>query len=222
MEAQLPRFFEFATLCAAVYLVGYCYRSVSWPKSILKTASVATLAVVALFAHTPIWLPLALIACAVGDFYLSRNNASSFLSGVGAFAVGHLFYIILFLTDPLAKVSRISEAPQVATLSILVFISLIMFIWVWYRAGDLRYAVAGYIFIITSMGIAAASLPWQANYNSVLLGILFFILSDLILSAELFLLSEDGSLRKIAPFIVWTFYWLAQVLITAGFVLRAL
>jgi uncharacterized membrane protein YhhN len=102
----------------------------------------------------------------------------------------------------------------------LLFMSVIMMIWLWYRAGDLRYAVAGYIVIITTMGVAAASLPWQENYNTVILGVMFFILSDLVLSAELFILSKEGSLRKFTPFIVWSFYWLAQMLITAGFVFR--
>lgn len=220
MEFYLPRLFEAAALCAALYFVGFCYRSASLPKTILKTASIAILAVIALLSGAPIWLSLALLACAIGDYYLSLDDGAAFLKGIGAFAIGHLFYIILFITDPLSDLSRISNTPQTAALSILVFMSVIMLIWLWYRAGDLRYAVAGYIAIITTMGIMVASLPWQENYNTVILGVMFFILSDLVLSAELFILSNEGSLRKFTPFIVWSLYWFAQMLITAGFVLR--
>lgn len=220
METYLPRLVEAAALCAVLYLLGFCYRSASWPKTGLKTASVAILGIGALFAHAPLWLVLALFSCAIGDFYLSRDSASEFLKGVGAFAVGHVFLIVLFLTDPLSDLSRILNGPQVAILSVLGLMSLIMGFWLWFVAGELRHAVVGYIVIITSMGVAAATLPWENQHGSILLGVMFFILSDLALSAELFILSDKGSARKLSPFIVWIFYWLAQLLITAGFVLN--
>ena len=74
--------------------------------------------------------------------------------------------------------------------------------------------------IIAMMGVASATLPWQVYYNTMLLGVMFFILSDLILSMELFLFPKMSWMHKTAPFAVWMFYWLAQVLITAGLVLR--
>ncbi len=98
--------------------------------------------------------------------------------------------------------------------------SLIMMGILWFYAGKLRHAVLGYVTIITAMGIAAATLPWQTNYDIVMLGVMFFILSDLILSMQLFLMTKGAWTIKTAPFLVWTFYWLAQMLITAGFVLR--
>lgn len=219
METTIARFFELGGLCAALYLFGFCYRGVSWPKTILKTTSVVALAVVAIVAQAPYWLPLALVVCAAGDYFLSRGSETDFIKGVGAFAIGHVFYIALFLTDPMSSVARISNNAQVATLSALITIAVIMLIWLWFRAGDLRYAVVGYIVIITAMGISAASLPWQDHYGSILLGVMFFIISDLTLSAELLIFEDGGKAQKRAPFIVWTFYWLAQLLITAGFVL---
>jgi uncharacterized membrane protein YhhN len=222
LEYLIARLFEVAALCAALYFVGFCYRSASIPKSVLKTLSVAVLAVAAAFAGAPIWLPLALAACATGDYYLSRTGEDAFLKGVGAFAIGHLLFMILFIADPRAELSRIFEAPRVAALSILIFMSVIILIWLWMKAGALRYAVAGYILIITLMGIAAATLPWQQYYSIVLLGVMFFILSDMILSMELFLLPESGWMRTIAPFAVWLFYWSAQLSITAGWVLRGM
>lgn len=192
----------------------------SLPRTILKTASVAILAVISILSGAPIWLSLALFACALGDYYISLADETAFLKGVSAFAIGHLFYIILFITDPLSNLSQITDPPQMAMLSLLIFVSVIMLIWVWQGAGELRYAIAGYTVIITVMGIMAASLPWQENYNTVILGVILFILSDLVLSAELFILSKEGGPRIFTPMIVWAFYWFAQILITAGFVLR--
>ena len=220
MDSLIPRFFELSTLCAVIYLLGFCYRAASTPKTALKTLSIGALAVISLIAGTPIWLTLALVACAMGDYFLSRDGAADFIKGVGAFAVGHLFYIILFLTDPLSDTSLITINSRVAILSVLIFMSLLMMGILWFYAGKLRQAVLGYITIITAMGIAAATLPWQANYDIVMLGVMFFILSDLILSMQLFLMTKGAWTIKTAPFLVWIFYWLAQVLITAGFILR--
>ena len=220
MESYLPRLFEISALCAVIYMVGYCYRSVSWSKTVFKTVSISALALAAVLAHSSIWLPLALAACAIGDYYLSRDGAAEFLKGVGAFGLGHIFYILLFLTDPLSDIGRLSLNARIATLSALAIVSFIMLLLLWFYAGKLRIAVAGYIVIIMMMGIASATLPWQDYYNTILLGVMFFILSDIILSMELFLFPKTSWMHNTAPFAVWMFYWLAQVLITAGLVLR--
>jgi uncharacterized membrane protein YhhN len=222
VDTYLPRLFEVSALCAVIYLVGYCYRSASWSKTVFKTVSISALALAAVLANSSIWLPLALAACAMGDYYLSREGAAEFLKGVGAFAVGHIFYILLFLTDPLSDIGRLSLNARIATLSALAIISFIMLLILWFYAGKLRLAVAGYIVIVTMMGVASATLPWQAYYNTMLLGVMFFILSDLILSLELFMFPKMSWMFKTAPFAVWMFYWLAQVLITAGLLLRGI
>lgn len=220
MDSLIPRFFEFGALCAVIYLLGFCYRAASTPKTALKTLSIGALVITSLIAGAPLWLTLALAACALGDYFLSRDGAADFIKGVGAFAVGHLFYIILFLTDPLSDTSLITTNSRVATLSVLIVMSLLMMGILWFYAGKLRQAVLGYITIITAMGIAAATLPWQAHYDVVMLGVVFFILSDLILSMQLFLMTKGAWPSKAAPFLVWSFYWPAQMLITAGLVLR--
>lgn len=220
MEHLIPRFFEFGALCAIIYLLGFCYRAASVSKTVFKTLSIGALVIASLIANTPLWLTLALAACAIGDYYLSREGAADFVKGVGAFAVGHLFYIVLFLNDPLSDPGLITTNSRIATLSILTFLSALMMGILWFYAGALRQAVLGYIVIITGMGIAAATLPWQPYYDMALLGVMFFILSDLILSMELFLMSKTAWTGKLAPFLVWSLYWLAQILITAGFILR--
>lgn len=222
MDTLLPRFFEFGAVCAFIYLLGYCYRGPSRAKTGFKVFSIGALVLVSIAASTPLWLTLALAACAIGDYYLSRDGAAAFVKGVAAFAVGHLFYIALFLTDPLSDISLIITNSRIATLTFLAIMSIIMMSILWFYAGKLRYAVLGYIGVITSMGIAAATLPWMPNYNIVMLGVAFFILSDLILSMEMFLLSKQGWVGKLAPFLVWAFYWLAQFSITAGLVLRGM
>ncbi len=220
MEQLIPRFFELSAFCAIIYLLGFCYRGPSRLKTGFKVFSIGGLVLVSIIANAPFWLTLALAACAIGDYYLSRDGATAFIKGVGAFAIGHLFYIALFLTDPLSEPSLITTNSRIATLSVLIILSVLMMGILWLYAGQLRHAVLGYIVIIASMGIAAATLPWQSYYNIVMLGVMFFTLSDLILSMQMFLMSKAGWVGKSAPFLVWSLYWLAQLLITAGLVLR--
>jgi uncharacterized membrane protein YhhN len=221
LQHLIPRFFELSAICAVIYLFGFCYRVPSKLKTAVKVISIGALVVVSFIANTPIWLTLALAACAIGDYYLSRDGATAFIKGVGAFASGHLFYITLFLAGPLSDPTLITTNARIATLSGLIGMSVLMMGILWFYAGQLRHAVLGYIVIITSMGIAAATLPWQPYYNIVMLGVMLFILSDLILSMEMFLMTKEGWVAKLAPFFVWSLYWFAQLLITAGLVFQS-
>ena len=87
-------------LVAAVLALLYLPR-VSDPmgrtRSMLKTLSVLALAFVALVGGGPVLLVIALIACAVGDAFLSRTGEGPLKAGMVAFAAGHLVYIALFL-----------------------------------------------------------------------------------------------------------------------------
>ncbi len=198
-----------ATLLAVLYLVGFCYRGPSWPKSIVKTLSVLLLAFVVVASGGPVWLTIALVLCAAGDYFLSRGSEASFMAGVGAFAAGHLAYVVAFLTHATADLSRIADhGPLVAVLALF---GLIMAGLLFSRAGALRYAVLGYIPVILSMALAALALPTIGPLVLVLPAALSFLLSDTVLSLEEFVLPEGHSLHRLLPFVVWPTYWLAQL-----------
>ena len=119
-----------------------------------------------------------------------------FRAGVGAFAVGHLAYITLFLLQPLADIARIVQFPQVWLAGALVVFGMIMARVLFPRAGALRGPVLAYIPIILGMGVAVLALPppvWA------LLAAVAFITSDLVLASEKFLLPDGHpALRTIA------------------------
>lgn len=202
-----------ACLAALAYL-GVTTRPPSALRSLLKTASVAILALAALMQGAPIWLVVGLAFCALGDFFLSRDGEAAFMGGVGAFALGHLVYVVLFLGHSSSDLGQIWVMPGLALACAFAVLGTMMVFVLAPRAGELKIPVLLYIPIILAMGLAATSLTSPALLW-VLPAALAFMTSDVILAFETFVLPEDHPMRRITPYLVWPLYWGAQ----AGFYL---
>ncbi|KIC43417.1 membrane protein [Ruegeria sp. ANG-R] len=201
-----------AAACALAYLPLTAHQA-STPRSVLKTASVALLAVIAMLASGPWLLLLALILCATGDALLSRETDATFMAGIGAFAAGHLAYIALFLTHPGSDPALIFDQPVIFWS--LIVLGIVMATLLAPRAGDLKGPVLAYIPIILGMGISVLALPDIGALRWALPAAMAFIASDLILATEKFLLAADHRALKFTPYMVWPLYWGAQ----AGFLI---
>jgi uncharacterized membrane protein YhhN len=205
---------EATAFLAGLAYLGFTARPSSALRSLLKTASVAMLALVALMQGAPIWLVVGLSLCALGDFFLSRDGETAFMAGVGAFALGHLAYVILFLGDNSSNLDQIWVMPGLALVCAFAVLGAMMVLVLAPRAGDLKIPVLIYIPIILSMGLGALSLTSPALLW-VLPAALAFMVSDVILAFETFVLAENHPMRRITPYLVWPLYWGAQ----AGFYL---
>jgi uncharacterized membrane protein YhhN len=199
--------FWLAGLCALVYL-PLSPRPANASRSLLKTASVALLAIIALLHAAPLLLVLALALCALGDALLSRETDCTFMAGIGAFAAGHLAYIALFLTYPASDLTLIFDKP--GFFWSLIILGIIAATLLAPRAGDLKIPVLAYIPIILGMGITVLALPEAGALRWALPAALAFIASDLILATEKFLLPAGHPALKITPYLVWPLYWGAQ------------
>lgn len=196
-----------AIACACAYLT-LTARSASLLRSILKTASVALLAIEAAVQSGPLLLILALFLCATGDAFLSRETEGTFKAGIGAFAAGHLAYIALFLTHPASDTTLILGKPGYVWT--LVVLGIVMATLLAPRAGSLRGPVLAYIPIILGMGITALALPESGALRWAIPSAIAFIASDLILAAEKFLFRPGHPALKLTPYLVWPLYWGAQ------------
>lgn len=204
-----------AALSGLTYQIWLCHRPASLVKTVLKTLSVALLAVVALLIEAPIWLVCALALCAVGDFFLSRDGGRNFLTGLIAFAAGHVFYIVTFWLEPYHDPSLMFEIPWILATFSLVGLCLFMGKTLWKPSASLRIPVVIYSVIIAVMGLAAIGLNAQGQ-SIVFMGAVLFIFSDVILAVEMFLMKPDHPLRAIALRFIWMFYWMGQAAILLG------
>lgn len=205
-----------AAACALAYLA-----LVSGPtgkmRSIIKTLAVLLLALVAALAQGPELLVIALALCALGDWLLSRDGEAAFMAGIGAFAAGHLAYVALFLSHPMADPARLLQAPQIWISGGFVLLGACMAAMLVPRAGALKYPVLGYIPIILGMGVVALVLPGQGALFWVLPATLAFVTSDLVLAIEKFVLPRDHPALRATPFVIWPLYWGAQAGFLAAF-----
>ncbi|MEX0316955.1 MAG: lysoplasmalogenase [Ruegeria sp.] len=204
---MMPFLFFGAAACALAYLPRTA-RPASLLRTVLKTGSVALLALIAWQNGAPLLLTGALGLCALGDALLSRETDSTFMAGIGAFAAGHIAYIALFLSHPASDPARIATQPGVIVA--LVLLGLVMAILLAPRAGELRGPVLAYIPIILGMGITVLALPKDSPLDWAFPAALAFIASDLILAAEKFLLPYGHPALRLTPYLVWTLYWGAQ------------
>jgi uncharacterized membrane protein YhhN len=205
-----------AVICGFAYQIWFCKQPPSRMKSGVKTMAIAALALAALLTGASGLLVAGLAFCALGDFWLSRDGERAFLIGLISFAIGHICYIGLFFNAAAAPLFLL-EMPWVIAVGALMMTGGFMGRVLWPVTGALRIPVMVYIAIIITMGAAAISTT-QNGSNIVLIGAGLFILSDIILSAELFLLPQKHKLRRVTPQFVWTFYWFGQVVIFSGIV----
>jgi uncharacterized membrane protein YhhN len=208
-------FLAAVALCAAVvYFCGFCFRGASPAKTITKVLAILPLVIFVAFLGDRYLLLAALCLCLLGDYLLSLDGDNPFLMGVGAFALGHVAYIALFLIHPLAKPELILQWSYLAVVIILLgvagFVAPILF----RGAGQLRFAVLGYVPMIVGMGIAG--LGFAHDLPLVACGALLFVASDLVLGLDMFVLKSNTWAARVAPFWVWSTYWGAQVFIVLG------
>lgn len=228
MPASLGEFMALATAivslaAATAYWLVYATREVKGTAgAAVKTASTALLAVllVGVTVQNPgqdwLWLiPLGLAFGAFGDLFLALGGMRMFLAGVAAFGLGHLAYAGGFLLrsgsigfDGL----RLGEgAALIALLGLLGSTE----VWLAPRTGELRTAVRGYVALIGLMGVAAILLPALPGQGALRLGAALFLISDLLLALQLFVLRDTAHRRQMA-LTLWPAYWTGQALIAWG------
>lgn len=193
---------------ALIYGAVFCWREVSWLRTAVKTGAVVLPAVGLVQAGLPVVAMAGLLACALGDYLLSRPGEGPLKAGIGAFAMGHILYVVAFVTvfEPGAP-----DALFWAVVVMLVALGASTEVWLAPQTGGLRPVVRVYVGLILSMGIAAA-LPGVAR-GYLLAGALCFVASDLILSTQIFI--RPGG--RGPAYAIWALYWGAQALIMAGF-----
>ena len=141
---------------------------------------------------------LGLIFSFLGDFFLLLK--SGFLLGLGSFLLAHIFYIISFKKRSLSRVSV-----GVIVVLLLYLVSLISFLFP--HLKEMKIPVIIYGIIISTMLYFSI----KTQEKLLIVGALFFVISDSILSVNLFVSSS-----LLHNLLVMITYVLAQVLLVKG------
>jgi len=199
--------FSVGMILAVLYLPR-TNSKLCWRRSIRKTLPVALFALAAFIDGMPVLLGVALALSALGDLALSRPGDRAFLAGMIAFALAHVAYIMLML--PQAAPSSAMIVPVIA----LVIFGVSTEFWLRPHTGNLRIPVRAYVMVILVMGIVALGL--FETRPLALVGALLFVISDLVLSIETFVMGAGHARRNMAGKIVWITYIAAQACLLIG------
>jgi uncharacterized membrane protein YhhN len=176
---------------ALAYGLVFVTQPVSVLRTVVKTASVAALAVLAYLDGGSVLLAVALAFCALGDAFLAGDPKRWLPLGLAAFLVGHLVYIPLFLE----RAGLMLRA-------------------LWGSLGKLRVPVVVYVLAIVGMVVSSLLLPARAWPTTV--GALAFMASDAVLSFDLFKNAKLLGSPRLTAWAVWALYWGAQAGICHG------
>lgn len=155
----------------------------------------------------------------LGDVLLMLTGLriNSFLFGLSAFLIAHLFYIAAFYLDCTKKITIERRFP-IPIIMVFAFFCIAYYMFMFPYLGNMAMPVLVYCVVISIMGIAAALRYGKTNYKSflwVFIGAILFILSDSILAYNRFVEAFDS-----ADVMVMSTYMLAQFYITVGIVER--
>lgn len=202
---------------AAVLYLFVIDAGPSLRRSLIKTGSVALLAVVASTQGAPWLLVSALALSAAGDAFLSREGDAAFLGGLASFLAAHVAYIVLFLSHGLGWIGPIASSGVLAAIAFVMAVTVAAALNILLRKvpAGLRLPVLAYGAAILLMGLASLStgVPW------IIAGAILFMASDTLLGFERFVMSSLGQGRWAARHAVWMLYYAAQLLITLGVIL---
>jgi len=159
-------------------------------KSILSLLFVMT----ALLQPRPVpayyhYLLVGLIFCLIGDVCLALPQEKAFRTGLIAFLIGHVFYILSF--------SSLTQISHWISIGLFIFLGMSAFIFSWLRPHlkSMLIPVLIYIVIITVMGVGAWAVSWKSSFRIsgralILAGALCFYFSDVFVARDKFIKEE--------------------------------
>lgn len=212
LEAVGQFFILLSVIGAIVYGGSWYPDEVVW-RVLVKASAVTFLALFVLvnirtFGHALLFL--ALVSSVVGDVLLAVPHDQSFLRGLLGFMTAHVFFIVLFASNrmPMKDVGTI----PVRVASLLWVFALAAGVLMYDALGDMRMYVFTYTAVLTAMASTALLSKFPARLTGI--GGVLFVISDAALGANQFL-----TVPAWTGYIVWTSYYLAQLMITMGVML---
>jgi uncharacterized membrane protein YhhN len=218
MKAIDRALFLVSIICGVSYLLAPFLLAeqlqTHWPiNATIKGLAVSPLAAIAyglLRGRDGKLLCTALVFSSFGDIFLALRNGNYFVFGLLSFLVAHLLFIALWLRH-WPKPLRANSSQKLIVAALLLFLAVML--WWLLPIPGLSVPVAIYMCVLTTMAMTAALADCKSNW--VVSGALLFLLSDTLIALSTFKHLVSG---KLAGFLIWSTYYLAQYLMTFGFI----
>lgn len=177
-----------------------------------KASSILVLAGLA-FGHRARLLGAALLLGATGDALLAFETTASFLAGAGAFLLGHLCYIALFLRSG-EGVRALAQPLRLLGAVAMIAAAVAGTLWLVPSDTPLFAPLSMYTGVLTLMTISTFTLP-TSRWLVMLGGVLFFV-SDGFVAHNMFHTAADPQQAFALSFAGWMIYWAGQAALCVG------
>ncbi|MGB7286620.1 MAG: lysoplasmalogenase [Salaquimonas sp.] len=202
-----------ANLLSLYYAIFWLPKPEQTFRSFLKIAPMLLLILAGIIGNIPVLILAGLVACTIGDYFLSREGEKNFLFGLTAFLIGHIFYIGFFAGSFDQRLLAHRTALETGVI-LLALIAMVLF-RLWPHLNEMKIPVLIYSVTVAAMAFFA-KLAEPGLF--VLAGIASFVVSDILLANDKFTPLTNTLGRRIMPYAIWILYFIGQSLIVAGFV----
>lgn len=221
IELGTPFWIAAAISVAAALAYGFLFlnKPPSFPRAIVKTLFMGALAAGLASAGVPTPLLLALGFAALGDFFLAFDKTWTLGLGILSFLLMQLLYIVIFFALWLMSADNSPLWPRYGAMVVIAIVAIGFLVWLAPKLKWLALGVVPYALFIAGAAMMAMWMPW-AGWGAIL-GMALFLISDGVLSAELFALPADAPQRRWTAPLVWWTYVGAQLFILYGVICAA-
>lgn len=178
----------------------------------LKASGILLLALLAAMRRRRL-LMAALYLGAMGDIGLAFGGRF-FLIGAGAFLLGHVCYIALFVRNGADIAAALRTPWRVGAMTLAAATAIGLTVLLVPHNDPLFVPLGVYTSVLTLMTLAALALPawrWVA-----ILGAVLFFISDGFVAANMFHPQNDPGLAFASNFVGWMLYWAGQAGLCVG------
>ena len=201
--------------------------------ALMKASGIAALAALAFSQHAPtegartqgarplgagplqgagLLLGAGLSLGAVGDALLALGSRASFLAGAGAFLLGHICYIVVFLGTGIGMRAALRAPARVAALLVLAGAGVASSAMLFTPGSPLVAPLRVYSAVLTAMAMTSFTLAW--SHWVAMAGAVLFFISDGFVAYDLF--RPDNVASDGVRFAGWMIYWAGQAGICVG------
>lgn len=198
-----------SAVAATLYLVQYRQAPPSRRRTLVKTTAAGSLMLAAIWDGAPLTLIMYFASAALCDAILAREDGDDFFVALAVALMAQIFLCLTFLTA-----WNGIDAPFVAAIGLIgIWVGYFMLIW-----GGLARSRAA--IICYSIGVLASTyvaLGTDTYGQFAVIGMLVYVLSQVLISLEIYMLRKNDIEAVLAGHSVWIAYYTSLLMFFVAF-----
>ena len=198
-----------SVVCSLTYVGFFQLQPVTPARAAIKTTATGALVVAALAGGVSVLFAVALGVATLGDYVKTFRSERSLMAAIALSGLMQVLTCIWFARELWVGI----ETPLVAILGVFGMTGG-FFALVWPKLGARAAVVVP--FMLTSLALFSLGLGAAPGRPLLMLGVMFYLLSLLLLGCELILFHGSYRFLRIVGPVIWVFYHAGLVLMTIG------